>query len=263
VKNSRIWSLLLAGVYCAGASAADPPGNDRQAAQLSTSDPDAATIHPVPQPGEMRAEQYAALHKYVKEHGAADSPRVAFLGDSITEGWTERGADAWKKYFERLNPINLGMGGDETQHVLWRIDHGSFEGYTPAAIVLMIGTNNLANSGHTPAETARGIEAVVNRLRDKFPKANILLLGILPRGAQAADPMRARVAEVNKTISKLQDNRHVFFLDIGDVFVEKDGSISPQNMPDALHLSPAAYNIWAKAISEAVYDAAGAPKANK
>lgn len=202
----------------------------------------------------MRAEQYAALHEHVRSLDPSKLPQVAFLGDSITEGWTEKGAKAWKKHFESLDPINIGMGGDETQHVLWRIDHGSFAGYTPKAIVLMVGTNNLANSGHSAAETARGVVKVVERLREKFPKANVLLLGVLPRGALASDPMRSRVAELNKQISKLEDGRHVFYMDVGNVFLEKDGSISPAIMPDALHLSPLGYDRWAHAIANKVHE---------
>jgi len=44
-------------------------------------------------------------------------------------------------------------------------------------------------------------------------------------------------------------DKTVKFLDIGDKFMEKDGTISKDVMYDALHLTEKGYQIWADAIS--------------
>jgi lysophospholipase L1-like esterase len=178
---------------------------------------------------------------------------VVFFGDSITDGWRgDAGKPVWKEHFEPLKAANFGIGGDRTQHVLWRMENGELEGYKPKAMVLMIGTNNLgANSAE---EIADGIAACVMDFQKAQPKAKVLLLGIFPRGAKADDANRKKIKEVNATIAKLDDGKTVHYLDIGDKFLEKDGSISKEVMPDYLHLSAKGYGIWAEAIDKPLKD---------
>jgi lysophospholipase L1-like esterase len=178
---------------------------------------------------------------------------VVFLGDSITDGW--RGKTAWKEHIQPLNALNLGIGGDRTQHVLWRIQHDELKGYSPKAFVIMIGTNNMGNAmrefagGNTEEEIAAGNKAVVEEIQKQHPDAKILLLGIFPRGAEATNPYRGKVKKTNELIAKL-DGKNVKYLDIGEKFLEKDGSLSKEIMPDFLHLSQKGYTIWAEAIEK-------------
>jgi beta-glucosidase len=110
----------------------------------------------------------------------------------------------------------------------------------------MIGTNNtLRNSA---AEIAEGIGAVVLELQRDFPDAKILLLGVFPRG-RATDPVRGTIAEINRTIAKLNDGSRVRYLDIGAQFLDADGNIPADVMSDGLHPSGKGYEIWAKAVS--------------
>ncbi len=113
----------------------------------------------------------------------------------------------------------------------------------------MIGTNN---SGADSAEgIAKGITKIVETLREKQPQAKILLLAVFPRGEKPENnPGRTKLTEVNQIISKLDDGKQVFYLDIGPKFLQPDGSISKEIMPDYLHLSPAGYKIWADAIGD-------------
>jgi lysophospholipase L1-like esterase len=172
---------------------------------------------------------------------------VLFLGDSITQGWEGAGKAAWAERFEPLKAANFGIGGDQTQHVLWRITTGTeLEGISPKVAVLMIGTNNLG--GHSEEQIAAGIEAIVKELRKRQPKTKVLLLGIFPRAEKATAPPRAKIKKINETIAKLDDGEHVKFLDIGEKFLEADGSLAKAIMPDFLHLSPKGYQIWADAI---------------
>ncbi|MET0263255.1 MAG: platelet-activating factor acetylhydrolase IB subunit [Rariglobus sp.] len=181
----------------------------------------------------------------VAKKGGVD---VVFLGDSITAGWSNAGKTTWTERFVPLKAVNFGIGGDRTQHVLWRVQNGNFDGITPKAVVLMIGTNN--SSSNTAPEIAEGVAAIVKEIQARTPATKILLLGVFPRAEKSDNPVRAKLAAVNGSIAKLDDGKQVFFLDIGAKFLEADGSLSKNIMPDFLHLSPAGYQIWADAIQE-------------
>jgi len=177
---------------------------------------------------------------------------VLFMGDSITDFWRNlEGAYAGKpvmdKYWGGLKVANFGIAGDTTQGVLYRLRHGEGEGFSPKAVMLMIGTNNTGrNSG---VEIAEGIGAIVLELQKDFPKAKILLLGIFPRSTPN-DPVRATIAEINNIISRLHDGDRVQYLDIGSKFLDADGNIPKDVMSDALHPTTKGYEIWAEAVKD-------------
>lgn len=210
--------------------------------------PDVAAPKIDPATGQPQARFVAAHEGFVKvaKEGKA---KVVFLGDSITAGWNAK-KDIWDAAFGKYEPANFGIGGDRTQHVLWRITNGELEGIKPKAAVIMIGTNN---SGTDSAEAiARGITRIVETVREKQPQAKILLLAVFPRGDKPTGALGAaneKLKQVNAIISKLDDGKKVFFMDIGDKFVQGGGPIDKAIMPDFLHLSPKGYQIWADAIS--------------
>ena len=175
---------------------------------------------------------------------------VAFLGDSITQGWGGAGAPVWKKKYDPLNAANYGIGGDTTREVLYRLNDGVLDGVKPKAVVLMIGTNNFGLAGDSAADVAKGVGAVVEVVRKKAPDARVLLLGIFPRDKAADTAMRKKINETNAAIAKLADGKAVVYLDIGKKFLAADGTLPADVMPDALHLSEKGYGIWADAIDE-------------
>lgn len=176
---------------------------------------------------------------------------LIFIGDSITQGWGGAGKAVWERYYAPRKAVGLGIGGDRTQHVLWRLDHGELEGIKPKVAVVMIGTNNIA--ANSPDEIAEGIKRIVGRLRDKLPETKVLLLGVFPRSA-TPDARRERVKAVNDRIKGLDDGKSVKYLDIAGAFLNPDGSISREIMPDSLHLSPKGYRLWADAIEPTLWE---------
>lgn len=190
-----------------------------------------------------------ARHKQflkIVEKGEGD---VIFLGDSITQGWEGAGKKAWAETFAPMKAVNLGISGDRTTHVLWRITEGKeLVPLKPKAAVIMIGTNNMGV--HTAEQIAGGITAIVAELQKQKPDMKILLLGIFPRSAKAEDKVRDKIKQTNAMIAKLADGKKVVYKDIGEKFLEKDGSLDKKIMPDFLHLSPAGYDIWAENIKE-------------
>jgi lysophospholipase L1-like esterase len=187
---------------------------------------------------------------------------VLFLGDSITDAWggeghnpKSAGKDIFAKEFEPLKAANFGIGGDRTQHVLWRLENGELEGIHPEVVMLMIGTNNAGTN--TAEQIADGITAIVKEIHKRSPQTKILLLGIFPRG-QKPNPLREKIKQVNAIVSKLDDGGNtVKYLDIGDKFLEPDGTISKEIMPDYLHLTPKGYQIWADAVKEPINELLG------
>ncbi len=199
-------------------------------------------------PADREADWWQARHKAMNTRVAQGNVDLIFIGDSITQGWESSGKAVWDTYYASRNAVNLGISGDRTQHVLGRLDHGNIDGISPKAAVIMIGTNNSNGQDNTVAEIAAGIRAIVARLRTKFPETQILLLDILPRGANPT-PQRGKILQVNQIVRKVADHeKKVHYLAIGHHFVEDDGTISKAIMPDSLHLSPAGYQIWANAI---------------
>jgi lysophospholipase L1-like esterase len=198
------------------------------------------------------ARNFRAKHQANLEVARAGDIELLLMGDSITDFWRNaEGAYAGKpvldEYFGHWKIANFGIAGDTTQGVLYRLQNGEGQGFSPRAIMLMIGTNNTARN--TAAEIAEGVGATVLELRKDFPDARILLLGVFPRGAANA-PARATIAEINATISKLHDGDSVHYLDIGHVFLDSDGNIPTSVMSDGLHPSTAGYRLWAEAVKE-------------
>jgi lysophospholipase L1-like esterase len=185
--------------------------------------------------------RFEAMNEKAKAGGA----ELILVGDSITEGWEDpKAQEVWQAHFKDIPTLNLGIGGDTTQNVLWRLDHGNLEGVAPKVAVLMIGTNNTRDPRTTGEQIAAGITAIVYKLRYKLPGTKILLLAIFPRN-EKDNPKRLANARASELISKLANNRNIFYLDLGPKFLSPDGSLSKEIMPDLLHLSPKGYEIWA------------------
>ena len=171
---------------------------------------------------------------------------LVFIGDSITQGWEGKGRGVWAKFYGKRNTVNLGIGGDRTQHVIWRLDNGNLKDITPKAAVIMIGTNN--SGSNSSKEIAEGVEVIVKQIQAKSPKTKILLLGVFPRGTNNADKRRKVNKGANTIFSKLANGKTVHYLDIGPKFLQKDGTLTKEIMPDLLHLSEKGYTIWAESI---------------
>jgi len=210
-------------------------------------------IKPVPRAGGWM-KRHESMNARVKK-GHVD---LVFIGDSITHGWEGRGKKVWEKFYGKRNAVNLGIGGDRTQHVIWRLDHGNLDGISPKLAVIMIGTNNAGSN--SPEQIADGIKVIVNQIRDKTPKTKILLLAIFPRGATPADKRRQVNEKTNAIIAKLADQKTVTYLDIGKKFLQEDGTLTKEIMPDLLHPGEHGYTIWAEAIEPTVAKLMGESK---
>lgn len=207
-------------------------------------------VVPVPREGGW-VKRHESFNERVKK-GNVD---LIFIGDSITQGWEGAGKKVWEEFYGKRNAVNLGIGGDRTQHVLWRLENGNIEGIKPKLAVLMIGTNN--SGSNSSEQIAAGVTAIVEKLRKELPETKVLVLGIFPRGADKNDAKRKINEGANERIAKLADDKHVFYLDIGKNFLEDDGTLSKEVMPDLLHLNEKSYRTWAESIEPKVKELLG------
>lgn len=206
----------------------------------------------------MSLNEWRSRHRAQLADPARSRARLVFLGDSITQGWAE--SAAYRAHFARFRPLGLGIGGDQTQHVLWRLTEGALAGVPAELVVILIGVNNLGN-GHSPVETARGVQAVVRLVERELPAAQLLLLCILPAGETADDPLRRQIRETNRLLRELGSER-LAVLDVGEVFLDADGRIVRELMADFLHPTAAGYERLSQAIAPEVerrLDAGAAP----
>lgn len=202
--------------------------------------------------------RFRKMHESFLARGKEGPIGVLFLGDSITQGWT-KAPHIWEAYYGKMQPANFGIGGDQTQHVIWRIANGELDGISPKVVVLMLGTNNTAT--HTAEQIAAANRKIVAMIRAKLPETKVLVLAVFPRGARKdaagkiteaaitdAAKRMAIIDGVNADLAKLDDGKTVRFLNINEVFVGQDGKIPFALMPDQLHPNAAGYQLWADAM---------------
>ena len=206
-----------------------------------------SAIDPQPRGDDGWKRRQASFNEKVKEVGKKS--QLIFIGDSITQGWEGEAKEIWAERFAKYDAINLGIGGDRTQHVLYRLDNGNLEGLSPKAAVVMIGTNNSNGEDNSAEQIAEGVRAIVQKLRTKLPSTKILLIPIFPR-SENPSPQRGKILMTNQIIQKLADGENVHWVDFGHKFIDENGRIPREIMPDYLHLSKTGYQIWADSIQE-------------
>lgn len=177
-------------------------------------------------------------------------PRLVFIGDSITDGMRNTGLEMWNRYYAPRRALNLGIFGDRTEYVLWRLRRAPLEHIHPEAVVILIGINDLRSS-KSPLEVAAGVMEVAGCVKKQIPSAHRIILSIFPSG-KFPGPLRDRISETNRIIAQHSTGQGMTFLDIGDRFLQPDGTISEDIMPDYLHPTPRGYRIWAEALEPAL-----------
>ena len=202
-----------------------------------------------------RIDLITKANKAEKAKKPEDEINLLMVGDSITHNFENEkvGLKVWQKYFVPLKTLNLGFGGDRTQHVLWRLDHQPVLKKSPKGAVVMIGTNNMGWGSDTPEQTAGGIVAIVKKLKEVYPDMDVLVLGIFPRREKLNHPHRKRIDKANALLpGLLKGLKGVTFMDIGPKFLDEKGFLSRKMMPDTTHPSEKGHEIWAEAIMPAV-----------
>lgn len=199
------------------------------------------------------ANRFLSRHMQI-EKVKGKSVDVVLMGDSIMHFWEWKHPESWKKFTANRTALNLGYGGDRTQHVLWRIAHGELDGYEAKCVVLMIGTNNNSSKDTKPENVASAIELIVEKIREKQPNAKIVLHPIFPRGKSAESvrhvDARARNDKTNALLKKFAEkDGKVVWIDFNDKLVDATGWVPASIMRDEIHPTSEGYEIWMEALA--------------
>ena len=194
-------------------------------------------------------------HAEKLKHVAQNKYDLILIGNSITNNFEKaQYQPVWNQFFAPRNALNLGFSGYRTENLLWNIEHGELEGQSPKVAILEIGTNNVDEvhypTRHTAGQLAGGIEAVVKLMRAKMPQTKIIIMRCFPGCYGGPNPTSHRIIleRASELVSKLADNKDIFYCDVNHVFLNMDGSINHEMMPDWLHPSPAGAKAWAQAM---------------
>lgn len=245
-KYTAITALAVGAISLAAAESAGPETKSKTVSDMGTPAEPASKLVPSAAIPKDRLEEpfWQKRHAAIVEKAKKGDVDLLMIGDSIVHSFDKA---VWDKYYAPRRALNLGYWGDKTENVLWRLDHGEIDGISPKLAIVMIGTNN-TSTGNTPEEIYEGVKAICGRLRAKLPETKIMLLAIFARGKDAADKRRINNEAANKLIAGLADNENIFFVDINDQFVEKDGTLRKDLFPDLLHPKEKGCAVWAEAI---------------
>ncbi|GAT32631.1 lysophospholiPASe L1 [Terrimicrobium sacchariphilum] len=191
------------------------------------------------------------IENNAKANKAPETIQLVFDGDSITDGWQGKGRRTFDERYGKIGVFDFGLSGDRTQNLLWRLYNGQVDKVRPKLVVLLIGTNNIG-FGEKPEDAAAGVKAVVEEYRKRLPESVILLQAVFPRGQSPQDQARPKIDTLNREIAKLADGEKVVFLDFGEKFLNPDGSVNADLMPDFLHPNDKGYVVWADAIQPVI-----------
>jgi lysophospholipase L1-like esterase len=241
---SAIAVLLIAACTLVVGGAAFAAGASQDGARKPSS------LVPAPRTDEWAIAREKECIRRAKESQPA---KVVFVGDSITQAWEDPGKAAWEKHIAPLGAVNLGNSGDRTENVLYRLEQAPLARLEAEHVFLLIGTNNLGHGTSNAAETLAGVQAVAETLATQCPKATIHIIEIFPRG-EAFNAMRGDILQINQALRAwvAQKGSRFAIHAIGDAFTSPDGTISKDLMPDFLHLTPKAYEMWATAVAGVV-----------
>jgi beta-glucosidase len=209
-------------------------------------------VTPAPLQEEWAVEWWMPRHEQKLVEKGRESAKILLIGDSITHGWENTGKEVWEQYFSEYGTYNIGYGGDRTENVLWRFEHGEIDGIDPDVAVLMIGTNNTGHRQDAPECTSKGVELIIDQLRQKLPDTHILLLAIFPRNDSPNGEFKKLNAEINDRIAALGNRENVEFLNINNAFLDDDGTLPESIMPDLLHPNEDGYKIWAQVLKPSI-----------
>lgn len=230
--------------------------NTTESANVECPDPTLISITPKVSNDFWAIDWWMPRHEEKVAQAREGKAELVMIGDSITNYWENTaqkpsdiaGKKVWDAHFSNINTLNLGFGGDRTENVIWRLEHGEIDHINPKLAVLMIGTNNTGMRMDKPEYIAQGVEKIIDLVQHKLPNTKIVVLAIFPCGELPQDPSRVNNEAASRLIKKVAENKGAEFKDIGSVFLTKDGVLSRDIMTDLLHPNTKGYELWASQL---------------
>ena len=169
------------------------------------------------------------------------------IGDSLILGLT-RYESIWYKFFNKI-ALNFGIGGDRTQHVLWRARNLNLSPCTKF-VVIHCGTNNIDRD--PPLAIADGIISIGHTLQQNKSGVKIIISGLLPRDSSNTSLRRRKIVKVNEHLQRSCNRfRNFFYLNHDGDWELKNGNLDPNLFyTDSLHLIEAGNYKFATEITK-------------
>jgi lysophospholipase L1-like esterase len=223
---------------------------------------------PADQPVSRTDQNSLTAHAQLLEKAKKGRIDIYFEGDSITRRWGATDYPAllanWKQNLFGWNAADFGWGADTIQNILWRLTNGELDGVNPQIIVLLAGTNNVGptvppeGDDAKVADITRGLQAVLDTMRAKAPKATIIATAIFPRNDNMA--VIPTINKINRNLSKLADGHKIRYLDVNARLADSNGKLFDGMMnADKLHPAMAGYQVWADALKPIFMELLGPP----
>lgn len=162
----------------------------------------------------------------------------------------------WRTSVEDMAPVttkNVGIGGTTAYH--WRnyLADRLIIPYSPRAVVLYVGINDIINFGKTGKATGNSLIGLFEYIHERLPETTIhfILINHVP-GYYKAYKNYIDTAN-NMVIEFAESNSYLNIIDAGTVLEKKNGEYSEAYfMPDKLHMSEAGYVLWGAEVKKAV-----------
>jgi acyl-CoA thioesterase-1 len=183
---------------------------------------------------------------------SAQSPRVVFLGDSITDGWR------LEEYFTGRDFVNRGIGGQITGEMLGRMMADVID-LKPQAVIVLAGTNDIARG--IPVSTIQNNLTMIADLAD-FHQIRPLFASILPvsdyhknvnpgfERTRARSP--SNILALNRWLQQLCAQRGYMYVDYFSLMVDAAGRLQADLADDGLHPNGKGYRIMAPVALHAI-----------
>ena len=174
------------------------------------------------------------------------TPETLFYGSSSINLWSTLYTD-----FEEIKPINLGFGGSTLAACSWFFDRIMAQVNSARYIILYAGDNDLGD-GRNPMEVCLYYRQLITQIRNRFGLIPCYYISIKP-SIQRWEII-SEIMMANRLIrEEIETDPDQHYIDIFPLMLDADETPSKELFePDGLHLSPAGYNVWKKAIKEAL-----------
>ncbi len=186
---------------------------------------------------------------------------ILFIGDSITHGWSlksfpkarfpdkekaiPKGLAVWNEHYKNRHVLNIGISGDRTEHVLWRLQNGMLKGISPKVATLTIGHNNGKN---TVVEIADGMQAILQEVRKQCPQTKIMFIPHFPTTGKHWMKAKAIIA-YHDVVKRVKDDGFIIPTDLNKSFLNEEGVLKDSDLiPDNTHPAESGYRVWQKAM---------------
>lgn len=175
----------------------------------------------------VRASQFAVL--------GAPRRHVVMLGDSITEG------GLWQEWFPGQPVANRGTGGETSADLLQRLDSAVTADSDPAAVFLLIGTNDLFLG--VPLRAVVGnVASLLAEVERRAAGTPVVVQSVMPRSVRFRDDLRRLDSAYRALVDA--SGEHVTHLDLWPALADERGALRAEFTRDALHLTGEGYRAW-------------------